>query len=151
MLSPDRVLLDRTLVVPATADSLDAVHGMLDSFWQRAETALPQPPDAGWRMRFAIAIAEIAANIIRHAYPAGVGPGLMRLRLRAYEDRVEARFTDRGTEYVATARQEGPLPENVADLPESGYGMQLAHQVVDEIGYHRTPTGSNRWRLVKHL
>ena len=134
----------------ATAQDLAAMHTMLDRFWVAIDQAVAEPPDARWRQLLATALAEIGANIVRHAYPAGTAPGTMHLRLRAYDDRVEALFTDQGVAFVDPAQPARPLPaDDPLALPEGGYGLALARAAVDQLDYARTPDGRNLWRLVK--
>jgi serine/threonine-protein kinase RsbW len=153
------VLAEEAVVVPATAERLAALHGALARFWVAVQGAHPRPPDSAWRARFETAVAEIGANIVRHAYPPGTAPGRLRLRLRAYPDRVEARFNDRGVEFSGDPSQWGaarapgvaPGPPDLADVPEGGYGLALVLQAVDRLDYARLAGGENRWRLVKRI
>jgi anti-sigma regulatory factor (Ser/Thr protein kinase) len=151
--------------VPATAEQLGALHEALGRFWRAVERVLIHPPPPAWRDRFATAVGEIGANIVRHAHPPGALPGTMQMRLRAYPDRVEGRFTDQGGAYAppppapdapAGAAEgaegaEGIDAIDVMTLAEGGYGLALVRRVVDELDYTRTPGGGNEWRLVKRL
>jgi anti-sigma regulatory factor (Ser/Thr protein kinase) len=97
------------------------------------------------------AVVEIATNILRHAYPPGTPPGSMELRLLAFRDRVEARFSDHGTAFqdavrLATARVPDP-----AALAEGGYGLALARATLDRLEYTRSSLGRNSWLLAKQL
>lgn len=147
-----RPLLVRRLALAADTASLDPVHAALGRFWLRL-AALPEPvPDAPcdtWRLLFATAVAEIGANIVRHAYAAH--PGLMRLRLLAFADRVEARFSDRGLPLEDDCRDWSTRGQDPLSLPEGGLGLALADAALDELHYARTPAGENHWRLVKRL
>ena len=171
------VLAEETVVVPAVAGQLAALHAALARFWQAAGRTLARPPNTAWRLRFETAVAEVGANVVRHAYPAGAAPGPMALRLRAYADRVEARFADQGVAFVpplqatigaaativetpfagcglALAFPAAPPTAPAADLstlPEGGYGLALVRAAVDELVYARTPGGENQWRLVKRF
>lgn len=149
----EQVLAEETIDTLATAADLAALHAGLARFWMAAEPVLTRPPDETWRLKFATAMAEIAANIIRHAYPAGTSPGPLQLRLRAYSDRVEACFTDYGIEFVAPslARAVRALNDDPATLPEGGYGLTLIRALVDKLDYTRTAHGKNLWQLVKWL
>ena len=103
-------------------------------------------------MAFVTAAAEIGANIVRHAYPTDA-LGTVRLRLRLYPDRLELQFTDRGRPSPNHRRGlERLTPDADAfALAEGGRGLALAGLALDELRYHRTPGGQNRWRLVKRL
>jgi serine/threonine-protein kinase RsbW len=145
------VLIEETIAVPATAQQLDAVHAELDRFWAKVDTTVPRPSDREWRARFTTAIAEIAANIIRHAYPGASEPGPMRLHLYAYPDRVEAVFTDQGVAFIPTPPAEHGPESDPLELPESGRGLAVAQACLDELAYRRTGEETNEWRLVKRL
>jgi anti-sigma regulatory factor (Ser/Thr protein kinase) len=138
------------VVVPATAGELDAIHAALDRFWNAVDAAVPRPPSWAWRCRFATAVAEIATNIIRHAYPNGSRRASMRLRMRLYADRVEASFADRGVAFVPPAAKDSPASDAL-QLPEGGYGLALVRACVDRVDHRRTPGGTNVWRLVKRF
>lgn len=144
-------------VFSATASELDAVHAALSRFWEavdRAQPATSSPGDRAARLAFVTAVGEIGANIVRHAYPPA-SPGIVRLRLRLYPDRVELRFTDRGRPYPDYGPRPilSPLPPStgLSPLLEGGRGLALAGLALDDLRYHRTPGGQNRWRLVKRL
>src|SRR5688572_27782661 len=80
--------------IPAVSEQIDAVHDALDRFWRQVDRTSGSTLSRDHRLRFITAVAEIAANIVRHAYP--VAPGNIQLHLRLYPDRVEAAFTDWG-------------------------------------------------------
>jgi anti-sigma regulatory factor (Ser/Thr protein kinase) len=144
------VLAEETVVVGATAEELAALHAALDRFWDVVDAVLAQPPPQDWRIRFVTAVAEVAANIVRHAYPIGTPRGPLRLRVRLYADRVVASFADRGVAFVPGEVQ-GPPGSDPAELPEGGFGLALARASLDRLEYRRTPTGTNCWRLTKRL
>src|SRR5262245_52455773 len=137
-----RVAID----VPASAERLQDVHDALARFWVAVARLGGAPPGA-WRAAFETAVAEVAANIVRHAYPDGTPRGTMRFRLCAFPDTIQARFADRGVDFRAPAADpddppELPPPPDDApagddpddpddplaflDLAEGGYGLPLA-------------------------
>src|SRR3982074_465048 len=71
----------------ATPENLGTVHDPRARVWG----GLHQPPPDEWRMLFAIAVSEIAANIVQHARPQ-----VMTLNLKAIGSEVTAEFTDTG-------------------------------------------------------
>jgi len=152
-----RPLAEESAVFPATVQQLDAVHAALGRFWEAVDRAVPAAfgrHDRVARAAFLTAVGEIGANIVHHAYPRGA-PGTVRLRLRLYPDRVELRFSDRGRPFADAKprRDREPLVQDadVFALAEGGRGLALAGLALDELRYHRTPGGQNRWRLVKRL
>ena len=142
-----------TVEVPGTAEHLDELHGAVERFWGEVDSALTHPPSEEWRLLFATALGEAAANVVRHAYRGGALAGTLRAELLAFEDRIEARFTDQGVEFAGDLSQPAPSAETLLDeLPESGYGLSLIRAAVDELRYERSaPRGENRWQLLKRL
>jgi anti-sigma regulatory factor (Ser/Thr protein kinase) len=76
--------------------------------------------------------------------------GCFQLRLRLYNDRVEARFADQGVAYQPAAAQPIQL-DDVLTLPEGGFGLVIVRAAVDWLRYRRTPAGTNCWRLAKRF
>ena len=147
------------LAMSASVTELEWVHAALERFWVALAAGTAAQPSAVWRMQFATAVAEIAGNIAAHAHmsePAGT----LRLRLSAYPDRVEARFSDRGAPYALPMQAALPTSAQaeldscdveLADVPERGRGLAITRAAVDELHYRRTPTGRNHWRLMKRF
>lgn len=133
--------------IPASPEQLSAIHAALARFWTAAEGELLPPVGSDWRHAFDTAVAEIATNIMRHAYPDE--KGLLQLRLRCKMNMVQADFTDSGVPFHRMPRQAKPAPAEREELPEGGFGLDLISAFVDRLAYHRTPSGTNRWLLVK--
>lgn len=125
------------LQVPATADALEAVHALLHRFWH----AVPDMAD-GDRMRFDLAVAEVAANIIEH----GNAPVDLTLNLTKYEDRVVADFDENGAALPDDVIESASDPDD--PLAESGRGLVLARSALDEFAYERSGD-VNHWHLVR--
>ena len=142
-----------TVEVPGTAEHLGHLHAAIERFWDEVDRALAHPPGEEWRLLFATALGEAAANVVRHAYRGGEVAGTLLAELLAFPDRIEARFTDHGVEFEGDLSM--PAPGRAAlldDLPESGYGLSLIRAAVDELRYERSsPRGENRWQLLKRL
>jgi serine/threonine-protein kinase RsbW len=124
----------------AAPAALVRVHEAIALLWERMCPA----PAHDWRLRFELAVAEVAANIIEHARPAEIS-----LRLHVAPEWVSAEFGDDGL------RCEYPPPAAGAaacegELAERGRGLCLVRIAVDEIRYERAGD-LNRWRLVKWL
>jgi anti-sigma regulatory factor (Ser/Thr protein kinase) len=78
----------------------------------------------------------------------------LELRLRAWHDRLEARFTDRGIRYAPPPAPKSPAVYDdgeVAALPEGGFGLALARSAVDMLDYDRHDDAENHWTLVSGL
>lgn len=128
-----------SLRVPADQDALDAVHALLHRFWH----AVPMMSDAD-RMRFDLAVAEVAANIVEHCRPTIE----LRLDLRTYEDRVEAHFDEDGDPLPPDVIESAVAPDD--PLAESGRGLVLARAALDEFAYQREGS-HNHWHLVRRV
>jgi serine/threonine-protein kinase RsbW len=143
------VLWEEQVPLQASAVALDHLHRALARLWPAVEGAASTPLPEDWRLSFAIAVAEIANNAVRHAYPPGRTSGPIELRLRVFRDRIEARFADCGVMVAPMAH--ALLPPDPAALAESGYGLALARAAVDRLSYRRTQRGANCWRLTKRF
>lgn len=137
-------------------DPLGPVHAALASLWAAADAALRPPPDATWRGEFATAVAEIAANIARHAYSDRTQLAF-EFRWMLHPGGVSAQFRDGGRPLAATlpaalpvAVPHGPDASDPHAMPESGWGLALARAALDELRYDRAD-GENRWLLVKRF
>ncbi len=93
-----------------------------------------------------LAVHEIANNIIEHAYGNEQGEFKIILQLDTLTHYFVAHLHDSGRAFVPTAVVE----PNLDEIQESGYGLFLAEQLMDEVTYRRQPDG-NHWRLVKDL
>lgn len=133
--------------MPATPEQLDAIHAALERFWNAAEGQLSQPHGSSMRHGFDTAVAEIAANIIRHAYPSE--GGVLRLRLRCDSGSVQAELSDTGQPFQPRSSEAHRDSRAKSELPEGGWGLNLARDCLDRLDYQRTPDGTNRWLLIK--
>lgn len=147
------MLATEHVAVTATPAGLDAIHAAMDRFWLEVASAAVSLPDQMWRYEFLTAVAEIAGNIVRHAYPDGTGPGPLEMTLTAYSHRVEAELRDRGVPFEeipgADAASEADLLD-LDDLAESGRGLMIARAWLDRLEHTHTPD-CNCWRLVKRF
>ncbi|MFQ5342711.1 MAG: SpoIIE family protein phosphatase [Anaerolineae bacterium] len=108
------------------------------------------PGDSGiraWLMEVQLAVTEVIANIIIHAYARRAGDihGLVAL----YPDRLQIDLFDVGESYEP--REIPPLDFDPADPPENGYGLHIIRQVMDAVMFERLPDGHNHWRLMRSL
>ncbi len=134
------------------AEGLDALHHLLAHFWEDA-ARIDCLPSETWRHLFTTALAEVVANGLRHAYAPDTHERPLWLRLRLFTDRIEVLVIDQGAPY-RSAPCTSVLPDDdvdIADLPESGYGLSITYAALDVVRYHRTRGGYNCWKLVKRL
>lgn len=132
------------LAADATPEILDLVHGVTEHLW-RAHPGVAE----GDRLRFAMAVGEVLGNIVEHAYRLDGQPepvaGARRFEvcLAVDDGRLLATFADNGLPLA--------LDLSTVEMPawdvESGRGLALAAQVLDELDYRREG-GRNHWTLV---
>jgi serine/threonine-protein kinase RsbW len=96
-------------------------------------------------MLFESALAEIGANVLTHGRKEGPMDAPVEYRLRLEGHLATATFTDRGPPLHNHLTRAMPDPTS-----ESGRGLAIARQVLDELGYEREGE-VNKWRLVKRL
>jgi serine/threonine-protein kinase RsbW len=91
-----------------------------------------------------LAVHEICNNIIKHAYGHEEGRLMLSLTIQPSRRTFVADLYDTGRAFDP---QGVPAPN--LDVPhESGYGLFLARQLMDEVHYD-THTGRNHWQLCK--
>jgi serine/threonine-protein kinase RsbW len=144
------LLIEAYVATQTIDEGLDALHDMIDRFWNDAVRIDRLPPEM-WRNLFTTALAEVAANGLRHAYPPDTTRRPLRVRLRLFPDRVEALLIDHGAPYESPpSTYNAPDHETeVTLLPESGYGLFIARAALDSLRYRRSRNGYNCWKLVK--
>jgi serine/threonine-protein kinase RsbW len=119
----------------AGPDLLGPVHELLTRLWADE----PEVP-VDCRVRFEIAVAEVAANIAEHG--AAAGARHVVLELRSSPDALHAVFEDDGGP-VQLPPDHAPLPPDEA---ERGRGLVMARSAVDSL-QHGRDGGTNRWVL----
>lgn len=142
------ILHTETIAAQATPAALDSIHSALDRTYAAVDSVDAEPMAPRWRDLFRIGVAEIAANIIRHAYPPSTTARPFEVQFLVYRDHVVAEFIDRGVAWEPTEDMSLPDP---LDLPEGGLGLAVARGALDEMTYRRRPDGSNVWRLTKQF
>jgi len=139
--------------IPAGLEGLDAVHEMIDDYWRAVESAGCCHADGTWRALFTSAIAEIAGNVVRHAYPDPGKDETFRITLQCFPDRMEAILLDRGLPFDFETPARGPdMRDTLDDFGlDHGWGLPIVTAATDSLDYERLPDGSNRWQLGKRL
>jgi anti-sigma regulatory factor (Ser/Thr protein kinase) len=94
---------------------------------------------------FESALGEIGANVMTHGRKEGPAEAPVEYRLRLEGHMALATFIDRGPPLHNQLARAMPEPTS-----ESGRGLAIARQVLDELGYEREGE-FNTWRLVKRL
>jgi serine/threonine-protein kinase RsbW len=130
------------LDLPATHKYLNVLGACLGEMLTRAE-GLDDPTALTYAVQ--LAVHEICANIVEHAYagqPAGrIG---VTVTLAAQPRRLVVDLADTGRSFDPAGVPEPDLTEGQA----GGYGLFLVRQLMDDVTYHPQP-GGNHWRLAK--
>jgi serine/threonine-protein kinase RsbW len=133
----------------AVPETLNLLHDLLES-------VATQHPEVSVEdlMLFETAVIEIAGNVVRHARPQG--QVLYEFCLRVQPDRLAATLSDAGEAAFAGASmpvETEPTGDDeddaaLAELPESGRGLDLARAALDELRYTRED-GRNVWHMMR--
>lgn len=145
--SVPEALVDRSMRLPASLASVDALHAQLGTFWQEVAALGSDYASGDHEAPFTTAVIETATNVIRHALREQPSEQF-QVSLLAFADHIEARFHDRGAQMPE--RPAATQPGSLDELPEGGYGLVLIHASVDVVEYKRAG-GHNEWRLIKRL
>jgi anti-sigma regulatory factor (Ser/Thr protein kinase) len=90
-----------------------------------------------------LAIDEACANAIRHAYEGRLD-GRVELTLHAEADHLEFQVSDEGVPCPPECAERRPLgPPDIDNLPSGGLGIQLIHEVFDEVAFCPGTRGGN--------
>jgi anti-sigma regulatory factor (Ser/Thr protein kinase) len=121
-----------SLTVPATLESLEAVH----AFVAQAASAAGLDAEAAYRLR--LAADEIATNIILYAYPGAAAPGTIDLRAEVDDRTLALVLEDTGIPFDPL---KVPPPADL-HLPLEqrklgGLGIYVARRNVDRFAYER--------------
>lgn len=96
-----------------------------------------------------LSLVEVVNNVILHAYNKQEGREIEVTILLA-EDHIRFQVVDSGKQFVPKKVNKTGMPLNVNDLPESGMGLFIIHQLVDEISYEQRE-GKNVTTLFKYI
>ncbi len=99
-----------------------------------------------------LAVVEAVNNSIIHAYNEEPGHQV-KIEVSIETDRIEFSIRDNGKSMGPI--WEKPLIEldhqHKENLPESGRGLFIIHQIMDSVQYHTKPDGTNTLTLTKEL
>lgn len=139
---------DDTVIVrvPASLKYLHLLRGCIADVLQHADS-LPNPAQTIHDMQ--LAVQELCVNIIEHAYADQPGQSVMAtLTLDAAAGLFVVQLHDTGRPFTPAQVP----PPDLQTVHERGYGLFLAHSLLDEVVYTpQTGEAGNCWRLVKRL
>jgi anti-sigma regulatory factor (Ser/Thr protein kinase) len=96
-----------------------------------------------------LALEEVVANVIMHAYPQG-GAHEIQVEVTAEKDRVAAEVVDDGVGFDPLQRIQPDVALPLAQRPVGGLGIFLVRRVMDELHYSRE-SGRNRLTMAKKI
>jgi anti-sigma regulatory factor (Ser/Thr protein kinase) len=139
------------LRVPATSEGMDQIHAALEFCRRRLRET--RTLEQEWCDAFVLAVAEVAANIIQHAYPPGATDPRFSLSVTQTGDHLTARLVDWGvaTTSPEVAAETSPVPLSVDQLRDRGRGLAIIRMTTDYFAYDRTPHGENVWVIEKRF
>lgn len=107
--------------------------------------------DAKFCFELEIAVVEALNNAIIHAY-ADQSNQRLDLEISCRPDTITITLSDQGACFDYFSKPPCPVPDNapIEELPESGFGLYLIHQVMDQVVYS-SQTGINTLTMKKHL
>jgi serine/threonine-protein kinase RsbW len=148
------VIATKYIEVPATFGDVRKIDAALVELLLEAGGVDPADLDG-----VELAVHEVCTNIVEHAY-AGAGEGriAVALTLETIGGKAVPVQGDAGARRLIVELQDTGCPFDPQAAPsvnldqpqEGGYGLYLAHTLLDEVRYERR-TDRNVWRLTKHL
>ncbi len=122
------------LVVPARLESLQEIRKHVQA--AAAEAGLDKK-DA---YRLALAVDEIATNIVTHGYAEAGREGTVGVTTSADDDRLTVTLEDNGVAFDPTSAPQPNLTQPVDERKVGGMGVYLAIRGVDGFRYQRVGT-----------
>jgi len=97
-----------------------------------------------------VCIVEAVNNAIKHAYGGEAGHEV-EIGIAIQMDRIVFEVCDTGAGAIPLEARKMPFdPEDLESIPEGGMGLQIIHDVMDEVSYVKTDLG-NALRMSKHF
>jgi serine/threonine-protein kinase RsbW len=137
-------IFSSVLVLPTDLERLAVLETQISELLAHAPP-LAEPGIVQYNVH--LAVHELCANIIKHAYQGQTGKFMLTLSLLNTPWRVEVSTYDHGRRHFDVERWTPPDP---GELPVYGLGIFLIRGLMDEVSY-APDADCTRWRLVKHL
>jgi serine phosphatase RsbU (regulator of sigma subunit)/anti-sigma regulatory factor (Ser/Thr protein kinase)/transposase-like protein len=93
-----------------------------------------------------LAVEEACTNVVRHAYL--YGPGVIRIKVKLYQDRVVFSIFDRGRKFDLDHSEVPDLDRYVRTGRKGGLGLYLIRKMMDSVEYY-SRDGENELRMEK--
>lgn len=131
-----------SLRTPALPSYLALIGSVVQ--WAAEEAGL----DEERRHDLVVAVDEACTNIVRYAFPEGE-PGEMAITCTAFDDGLEVRIVDDGQRFNVEEGIQTAAKKRARDPASGGMGLDLMHQLADEVHYEWTAEAGNRLTLIK--
>ncbi|MDX2036729.1 MAG: SpoIIE family protein phosphatase [Isosphaeraceae bacterium] len=139
---PESSGLAKTIEIPSDLEQLEACRSFIRSIcMQRGRQILDE--DAIGLLE--LAVTEVASNIMIHGQ-AGFDDPRIRLEGEVFDDSVLVRFDYAGRSFDPTATR----PPDFDGSRESGFGVYLTSQCVDQVNYNCKGDGANFIVMIKN-
>jgi serine/threonine-protein kinase RsbW len=142
------ILVQRSLEEPATEQSIENLHIILDELWVDADFVPPLD-----QMAFTTAVVEAASNVVQHGVPAAESALLLGVELSVTPGRLRAVISEIGAAPLDHL-QDFDTPEDAPvgdpalreNFSESGRGLSMIRALVSTVTVERQGT-TNIWVL----
>ncbi|MDF9828704.1 ATP-binding protein [Parabacteroides sp. PF5-6] len=101
-------------------------------------------------LRLNLALEEAVTNVIMYAYPEGMEPKRITVRMEKMDDKLVITLIDAGMAFDPTAKEQPDLAQPANDRPIGGLGIHLIREIMTEVSYCRR-RDRNRLTLIKDL
>lgn len=125
------------------AEILQAADDLCRFCEQQTRRSAGRPPQQAALQRLQLVVVEALNNIAEHAYENKTD-GAIRVELtlgatgrEAVRLRLLLRDTGRPNTHGITPQQLTIDRENLSELPEGGFGLNIMHQLCEELNYYR--------------
>ncbi|MCF7849846.1 MAG: SpoIIE family protein phosphatase, partial [Kiritimatiellales bacterium] len=140
--SPPRTIVETT--VDSTPEQLRTLRKKLGGALKRPEFKTLSAKD---RQLLLLAVQEAGSNIIQHAY-GGASGNPITLCLDLLDRALRVTLIHKGIAFMGKASKQ---PEDMDDFQETGYGLQIIENAVDNYRFFTDSTGKNCICLTKHM
>ena len=128
------------MTFPATEDQLEDIRSSIRNVLSESDLSAKATNSV------LLAVEEACTNVIRHAYLQG--PGVIRIKVKLYQDRVIFSIFDRGRKFDLDHSEVPDLDRYVRTGRKGGLGLYLIRKMMDSVEYY-SRDGENELRMEK--